>query len=74
MSSGILKETADGRVVVGGNFNHRKTACKHEEVDYVPRFQGMTEEEVRSHIMPLLISGRGAYVEFSDDDDVLIPL
>ena len=48
------------------NYNHKKTACKHEEVDYLPRYQGMTDEEVRSHIMPLLAAK-------DDNDDVPTP-
>ena len=58
----ISKETPGGRVVAGGNYSHLKTACKHEQVDYVARFQGMTDEKVKSHIMPLLAPERDAYI------------
>ena len=58
----ISKESPLGRVVMGGNFNNKKTACKHADIDYLPEYQGMTNEEVNSHIMPLLVAGGGAYV------------
>lgn len=53
----ISKETPSGAVVQGGNMDARKTACSHDDVDYVPRYQGMSDQEVKSHIMPLLAGG-----------------
>lgn len=59
----ISKESPLGRVVTGGNYNHKKTACRHDNIDYLPQFQGMTADEVNSHIRPLLAAGGGAYVD-----------
>lgn len=59
----VSKETPDGMVVVGGNYNHKKTACKHDDIDYLPAYQGMTNDQVNSHIKPLLAAGLGAYVD-----------
>lgn len=50
-------------MVHGGNYNNKKTACKHEDVNYIAAYQGMTDKEVKSHIMPLLAPGDGAYVD-----------
>ena len=58
----ISKESPLGRVVVSGNYNHKKTACKHKDIDYLPKYQGMTNDEVNLYIMPLLAAGGGAYV------------
>ena len=43
-------------------FDPQKLACTHRDVDYLPRFQGMTVEQIRSHIAPLLIPGEGAII------------
>lgn len=59
----ISKQSPSGAVVSGGNYNNKKTACKHQDVDYLPQYQGMTDEQVKSHIMPLLVPGGGAYVD-----------
>lgn len=50
----IFKEMASGAVVVGGRMDAKKTACSHEEVDHIPSFEGMSDDEVKSLIMPLL--------------------
>ena len=50
----ISKLDLHGTVVLGGNFDVRRTSCSHEEIDYLPAFHGMTREQVNSHIMPLL--------------------
>lgn len=52
----ISKEDGTGKVVHGGNFDVRVTACKHEDIDYIQRFSGMTKEEVDSWVMPLLLA------------------
>lgn len=31
-----------------------KTACKHEHIDYIAKYQDMTKEQVDNAIMPLL--------------------
>lgn len=31
----------------------QKTACKHEDGDYIDKYQGMTDEEVKSRIMSI---------------------
>lgn len=31
-------------------------------MDYIAEYQGMSDDEVKSHIMPLLVPGGGAYV------------
>lgn len=49
------KEDRYAIVVQDGNFDTRKTVCGHNDVDYYPLYRGMTEAEVRFHIMPLLI-------------------
>jgi hypothetical protein len=60
----VSKEDEFGHVVLGGNFDVRRTACRHEHINYIPRYQGMSKEEVDAVIMPLL---RAAAVE-SDDE------
>ncbi|KAI4208824.1 MAG: hypothetical protein LQ351_008165 [Letrouitia transgressa] len=51
----ISKVGLDGEVIMGINFfDAYKTACKHEDIDYVEKFYGMSKEEVDSIIMPLL--------------------
>ncbi|KAL2036675.1 hypothetical protein N7G274_010591 [Stereocaulon virgatum] len=54
------QETMDGGVVGEGSIDARKTACMHKYVGYLPPFDGMTDDEVRSHNMPLLVPGEGA--------------
>ena len=50
----ISKESPAGVVCQGGHYNSGKTACKHEDIDYLTGFQGMSKEEVDAHIKPLL--------------------
>ncbi|KAL8688233.1 MAG: hypothetical protein Q9218_005806 [Villophora microphyllina] len=50
----IAKVSVAGTVVVGGNYDTRRTACSHEDIAYLPTFAGMSKAEVDSHIMPLL--------------------
>ena len=61
----ISKESPDGRVMMNNNYNRLKTACKHEKVDYVTRFRGMTDDEVKAHIMSLLVPELGTYVSIT---------
>ena len=35
-------------------YDSKKTACSHKDIDYLPEYQGLSEAEVNSHIMPLL--------------------
>ena len=51
--------------MVSDNYNRLKTACKYEEVDYVIRFRGMIDDEVKAHIMSLLVPGLGTYVSIT---------
>ncbi len=55
----IAKVDVAGTVVLGGNFDVRKTACKHEDIAYIPKYIGMTKEEVDAVIMPLLRAADG---------------
>ena len=50
----IAKVDVAGRVVLLGSFDVKRTACKHEDIDYIPKYQGLTKQEVDSLIMPLL--------------------
>ncbi|KAA6406587.1 MAG: hypothetical protein FRX48_09642 [Lasallia pustulata] len=51
----VSKEDESGRVMLGGNFDIMRTACRHEHIDYIPRYQNMmTKEQVDTAIMPLL--------------------
>lgn len=50
----ISKESQHGEVVLGGAYETRRTACRHDDIDYIPRYQGMSAEEVNAAIMPLL--------------------
>lgn len=59
----ISKESPTGNLTVGGNYNFKKTACRHEDIDYLDEYKGMTDDEVKSHIMPLLIAGGGAFID-----------
>lgn len=52
----VNKVSMDGLVVLGGNFDVKKTACSHDKIDYLPEFAGMSKAEVDSHIMPLLVA------------------
>lgn len=31
---------------MGGNFDVRRTACKHENIAYIARYQGMTKKDL----------------------------
>ena len=55
----IFKETFDGIVVLSGNYNRLKTVCKHEDVDYLIKYQNLIDEEVRVLIIPFLIIASG---------------
>lgn len=50
----IAKVDIAGRTVLGGNYHVRRTACKHENIDYLAAFRGMSKQEVDAHIQPLL--------------------
>lgn len=39
---------------MGGNYDVKRTACRHEATDYIDKYQGMSEEQVDAAIMPLL--------------------
>ena len=41
----VSKETQHGQVVLGGNYDVRRTACKHENIDYCERYQGLTKAQ-----------------------------
>jgi len=51
----VNKVSIDGLIVLGGNFNVKKTACSHDKIDYLPEFAGMLKAEVNSYIIPLLV-------------------
>ena len=55
----IAKVDVTGTVVLGGNFNVRKTVCKHEDIAYIPKYIRMTKEEVDAVIIPLLRAADG---------------
>jgi len=46
-------------LVLGGNFNIRKTVYKHEDIAYIPKYIRITKEEVDAVIMPLLRAADG---------------
>ena len=50
----ISKEDNYGRVVIGGRYDHKRTACSHADINYIPKYQGMSKEQVDAAIMPLL--------------------
>ena len=62
----ILKETARGRVVTKGSYTYKKTACRYEDIDYLFAYQGISDEEVKPHIMLLLVP--------ADDSDIDVPM
>lgn len=42
----ISKERHNGQVVIDGNFDTRKTACRHENINYIAKCRGMSRLEV----------------------------
>ena len=50
----VSKETARGEPVRGGQYNYRRTACKHEEVEYIPTLAAMSKEQVNHYIRTFL--------------------
>jgi len=46
-------------LVLGGNFNIRKTVYKHEDIAYIPKYIRITKEEVDTVIIPLLRTADG---------------
>ena len=50
----VAKVDIAGRTVLGGNYHVKKTACKHEHINYLSTFRGMSKQEVDAHIQPLL--------------------
>lgn len=55
----ISKEDNAGNVITAGNFDPRVTACKHEDIRYIQRLQGLTRSQVDSMINPMLVVGGG---------------
>lgn len=53
----ISKTTHRGEAIVGGNYNARQTACRHEAIDYIPMFDGLTAEQVNARLKPMLCGG-----------------
>jgi len=51
----VNKVGMNGLIVLGGNFNVKKTTCSHDKIDYLPEFAGILKAEVDSYIMPLLV-------------------
>ena len=51
--------------MMNNNYNRLKTACKHEKVDYVIRFRRIIDDEIKAHIMPLLVLGLNTYVSIT---------
>lgn len=41
-------------VVQDGNYDRKKTACGHADIEYVNRYRGLSKEQVDAAIMPLL--------------------
>ncbi len=56
----VSKETNHGTIVDGGNYNARKTACSHADINYLPTYHGMSRREVDDAIMPLLTAAANA--------------
>ena len=53
----ISKQSPSGAIfTAGGNYNSGKTPCRHEDIDYLEKYQVMSKEEVDAVIMSLLIS------------------
>ena len=50
----IAKVDMGDVVVQDGAYDIKKTACSHTDIEYLPRFAGMTKSEVDSLIQPLL--------------------
>ena len=50
----IAKMDVAGRIVLGGIYNVKKIFCKHDDIEYLPIFRGMTKQKVNAHIQPLL--------------------
>jgi hypothetical protein len=50
----VSKEDGSGRVVLGGNYDTRRTACSHDQIYYIDRFRGLTKSQADSLISPLL--------------------
>ena len=48
--------------MISNNYNRLKTACKHKEIDYVIRFREIIDDEIKTHIMSLLVSELSTYV------------
>ena len=42
----ISKEDNNGRVVVGGNYDSKRTACSHGDINYAGRFAGQSKEAI----------------------------
>ena len=41
-------------MVLGGRYDSQRTACSHFDIDYEPRYRGLSREQVDAAIMPLL--------------------
>jgi len=52
----VNKVGMDGLMILGGNFDVKKTACSHDKIDYLLEFAGISKAEVDSYIMPLLVA------------------
>ena len=47
---------------MNNNYNRLKTAYKHEKIDYVIRFREIIDDEIKTHIMSLLVFELNTYV------------
>ena len=55
----ITKVDITSTIVLGGNFNIRKTIYKYEDITYIPKYIRITKEEVDIVIIPLLRTADG---------------
>ena len=47
----IFKQAINQNVVESEIFDSRKTACGHNDIDYVDKFRGKTDVQVKAHVM-----------------------
>ena len=52
----VSKETYTGTVVLGGNYDMKRTACKHEHIDHIAAYQGMSRDEVNAMVSGQLLT------------------
>ena len=55
----ISLEHTDGHSIKGGNYNSKVTSCKHEDIDHIGQYRGMTKDQVEAAASPLLEVSRG---------------